>query len=175
MSDISVTEHIGYLLKQLQHGVRSKLDKKLRPLGISTAHFSTLAMVHELGVASGADLARRCFVTPQTVTTLIVALEREGAIKRSPSSHGRVIEARLTPKGKMLLEHAHSAALSIEDSYLSHLTEDGRQTFAAILRSCIAQLGAGSINHIDKPGAFVLPPLEKRKLKRKTLPSDFVG
>jgi len=162
------------LLKQLQHGVRVKLDKKLRLLGISTAQFATLAMVEELGVASGAELARRCFVTPQTVGTLIAALESVGAIERTPSiDHGRIIEARLTAKGKVLLKRATAAALEIEDSYLKHLTEDGRQAFAAILKSCIAHLGTGA-QHFDKQGALIQSASIRRKLKRKRPPSGFL-
>jgi DNA-binding MarR family transcriptional regulator len=82
-----VTGRVGYLLKQAQHGLRAKMDRELKGLGLSTAQYAILAALQEADVASGAELARRCFVTPQTVTALIAGLEQAGHIERTPSRH----------------------------------------------------------------------------------------
>lgn len=95
-----VTWHVRYILKDAQHALRTRMDQSLRKIGVSTAQFALLTALQEPEVASDAELAQRCFVTPQTIRGLITGLMRAGLIVRSPSlRHGRAIETRLTPDG----------------------------------------------------------------------------
>jgi len=121
------------------------MDQGLKVLGLSTAQYAVLAALQEANVASGAELARRCFVTPQTVTVLIVGLDRARLIDRSPSRHhGRIIEARLTDTGQILLRRAHAIVKAIEDDMLADLSELDRGALARMLKSCVDRLGARS-------------------------------
>ena len=141
----SVTGRVGYLLKQAQHGLRAKMDQDLKVLGLSTAQYAILAALQEANVASGAELARRCFVTPQTVTALIAGLDQARLIDRSPSRHhGRIIEARLTDSGQIVLRRAHAIVKAIEDDMLADLSERDRIALARMLKSCVDHLGARS-------------------------------
>ena len=57
--------------------------------------------------ASNAELARRAFVTPQTMQAILAALERSGFIARTPHpEHGRVQNTELTASGCGVLEAA---------------------------------------------------------------------
>src|SRR5262245_19212749 len=79
-------EAIAYLLKNLQHSLRQAVDEAFRHEGIdmSFAHLATLyALESEPGVA-GAELARRGFVTAQSMNTILRRLERDGDIERRP-------------------------------------------------------------------------------------------
>ena len=51
---------------------------------------------------SAADLARRAFVTPQTMGEILAALEQAGHIHRSPAE-GRKIAIKLTKRGENVL------------------------------------------------------------------------
>jgi DNA-binding MarR family transcriptional regulator len=141
----SVTDRVGYLLKQAQHGLRAKMDQDLKVLGVSTAQYAILAALQEANVASGAELARRCFVTPQTITALIAGLDQARLIDRAPSRHhGRIIEARLTDAGQIVVRRAHAIVKAIEDDMLADLSERDRTALARILKSCVNRLSERS-------------------------------
>ena len=142
-ASVPVTGRVGYLLKQAQHGLRAKMDQELKALSLSTAQYAILAALQEADVASGAELARRCFITPQTVTALIAGLAQARLIERSPSRHhGRIIEARLTDTGQTVLRRAHAVVKAIEDDMLAGLAEPDRISLARMLKSCVDHLGA---------------------------------
>ncbi len=141
-----ITSHVGYLLKRAQHALRTRIDQGLRALGLSTAQYALLTALHEAKVASGAELARRCFVTPQTITGLIAGLVRARLVAQSASlRHGRVIETRLTPDGLRLLRRANAIVFAIEEDMLSDLSASERAALGRMLRLCALRLGGRSI------------------------------
>jgi DNA-binding MarR family transcriptional regulator len=145
LASARVTSHVGYILKQAQHGLRTRMDQNLRALGLSTAQYALLVALDEAKVASGAELARRCFVTPQTVTGLIGGLVQAGLVVRSASStHGRVIEARLTLAGRHVLRRANGIVYAVEEDMLADLSESDRVTLGRMLRLCALRLGVRS-------------------------------
>jgi DNA-binding MarR family transcriptional regulator len=82
---------IGFALKQAQQALRTRLDSGLREIGLTTPQYAVLAFLEVEAGASNAALARRAFVTPQTMQAILVALERSGFIARTPHpEHGRV-------------------------------------------------------------------------------------
>lgn len=98
---------IGFALKQAQQALRTHLDAGLREIGLTTPQYAVLAFLEVEAGASNAALARRAFVTPQTMQAILVALERAGLIARNPhSDHGRVQTTELTARGRDALEAA---------------------------------------------------------------------
>ena len=75
---------IGFALKQAQQALRTRLDSGLREIGLTTRQYAPLAFLEVEAGASNAALARRAFVTPQTMQAILVALERAGCIARKP-------------------------------------------------------------------------------------------
>jgi DNA-binding MarR family transcriptional regulator len=139
----SVASRLGYLIKRAQYALRSRMDAELRSLGLSTAQYAVLMNLKEIGPASGAELARRCFVRPQTLTALIAGLEKAQMIERAAStSHGRIIESRLTSKGKETLRRADALVKRVEAAMLSNLQPDEQVKLGAMLARCVEGLGA---------------------------------
>jgi DNA-binding MarR family transcriptional regulator len=98
---------IGFALKQAQQALRTHLDSGLREIGLTTPQYAVLAFLEVEPGASNAALARRAFVTPQTMQAILVALERSGFIERTPhAEHGRVQTTELTASGRGALEAA---------------------------------------------------------------------
>jgi len=142
MATTPVTDRVGYLVKQVQHGLRARMDQSLRSLGISTAQYAVMAALDEAPGASGAELARRCFITPQTVTALIATLAAEAIVEREPSpTHGRIIETRLSTSGRSLLRRAHKLVAEVEGELLADLSGAERERLAALLQRCVLRLG----------------------------------
>jgi DNA-binding MarR family transcriptional regulator len=137
-----VTGRAGYLVKQLQHALRARMDNELSALGLSTGQYAILTAVEEAPGSSGAELARRCFITPQSVNGLLAGLQHSGLIERSASAtHGRIVETTLSAQGRQQLRAAHKIVAGIENEMLRLLDEDQRREFTAFLKHCIDGLG----------------------------------
>jgi DNA-binding MarR family transcriptional regulator len=106
---------IGFALKQAQQALRSHMDSGLREIGLTTPQYAVLAFLDAESGASNAELARRAFVTPQTMQAILVGLERAGFIARTPHpEHGRVQTTELTPTGRDALEAASDIVAGAE-------------------------------------------------------------
>ena len=134
----TVSKRVGYLLKRAQHALRLRMDEALRALGVTTPQYAALSALEEGGARlSGAELARRCFVTPQTMNAIIHNLETSGLMARAGSStHGRIINVSLTALGKKVVLRCHRVALALEEQMLRPLDAGSRQQLAERLVQC---------------------------------------
>jgi DNA-binding MarR family transcriptional regulator len=106
---------IGFALKQAQQALRTYLDSGLREIGLTTPQYAVLAFLEVEAGASNAALARRAFVTPQTMQAILVTLERAGFITRTPHpEHGRVQTTELTASGRSILQAASGIVADAE-------------------------------------------------------------
>lgn len=137
----STDERLGYLVKRVQQALVLELDQRLRNLGVTTPQYAALAMLEQYPGASNAELAERCFVTPQTMHQIVGRLERRALLSRQPHpEHGKIRQAQLTPKGAELLQQAHREVLEVEAQMVRQLSEDDRQRAATLLETCLAAL-----------------------------------
>src|SRR5215212_2744997 len=94
--------------------------------------------------ASGAQLARICAVTPQTMATVLANLDTKGLIQRTPSSvHQKVLVTRLTRTGLALVRKADTKAKAIEDRLAEVFEPDERALLSALLERATKALSAG--------------------------------
>lgn len=128
---------VGYALKRAQHALRLRMDEELKEVELTTPQYAVLSVLEEAPGLSGAALARRSFVTPQTMNVIVTKLERVGLIKRSPHpEHGRVLRAYLTGKGRDLVSGAHEKVEAVEDCMLAGLSQEDRARLAETLNEC---------------------------------------
>ncbi len=121
------------------------MDAGLREEGMTTPQYAALSVLGEEAGLSGAALARRCFVTPQTMNQILVKLEAAGMIERRPHpEHGRILSAYLTGKGVTRVSRAHGVVEAIEERMLAGLGRKERSRLLETLRGCVASLVAGS-------------------------------
>jgi DNA-binding MarR family transcriptional regulator len=86
-------------------------------------------------------LARRAFVTPQTMNQVLRELEQKGWVARHPDpAHARILQADLTEAGRAALRACHRAVNDIEERMLAPLTPGDVQQFTATLRACVQAL-----------------------------------
>ena len=65
------------------------MDKALREVCMTTAQYAALSALEAAPGLSGAELARRSLVTPQTMNAILVNLEAAGLVVRRPHpEHG---------------------------------------------------------------------------------------
>jgi len=93
---------------------------------------------------SNAQLARRSYVTPQSMIEMLGTLESKGLIERSPApDHGRILRTELTSKGRRLLSRCDEALDRIETEMTRELSPEELRSFEHMLRSCVHMLHAG--------------------------------
>jgi DNA-binding MarR family transcriptional regulator len=137
---------IGYLLKRVQHSLRLAMDDKLREYELSTPQYAALwALGRESGL-SGAELARRCFVRPQTMSEILTNLEGRKLVERKPHPvHRRVVEVHLTQAAVDLLEACEECVHTIDERMLHGLSPQGRHELSEGLRRCAEGLEATGV------------------------------
>jgi hypothetical protein len=74
-----VTDLVGYQLKRAQQALRTAMDEGLRAQGLTTPQYAALTHLEADEPLSGAELARRCFVTAQTMNAILVDPRRPRA------------------------------------------------------------------------------------------------
>lgn len=140
---IPVEERMGYVLKRLQQALRAAMDKALRQRGLTTPQYAALSALEQVSGLSNAELARRCFVTPQTMNEIVANLEAAGLVtRRRAAADGRVVQTYLAPQGQRLLADCHQAVEAIEMRMVSGLSGAERHALIDGLRRCIAALEA---------------------------------
>ena len=128
---------IGYQMKRAEHALRLEMDDELRKLGLTTPQYAALSVLAEGPGLSGAEVARRCFVTPQTMNGVLVKLEGAGLVsRRAHPQHGRVLQAYPTQEGEKLVVRAHRVVVEIEERMLGDLESDERLGLLEMLRDC---------------------------------------
>jgi DNA-binding MarR family transcriptional regulator len=134
-------EAVGYLLKNAQQSLRVAMDVALRDLGVTTPQYAALAFLEESPGLSSAQLARQAFVTPQTMQRIVANLGAAGLLERDPHPDlGRVLEARLTRRGRDLLVECHRRVQIVESRMVAGLTQDDLLRLADLLNRCAANL-----------------------------------
>ena len=96
-----------------------------------------LALLDEQPGLSNADLARRAFVTPQSMNQILRELEdKVWVIRRPHPGHGRIRQAGLTRDGRTVLRACQQAAGAIEEQMLAGLSAADRERLVAALLTC---------------------------------------
>jgi DNA-binding MarR family transcriptional regulator len=129
------------LMKRILIHFRSQMDEQLRPQGVTTAQLQMLKVIQNEAGGSGAQLARSCYMTPQSAQALLKNLEDGGWIRRGKDKvNGRILVARLTPSGEELLKTAEKAARVIEERLWRGVPESAVEGLNEVLERCLANL-----------------------------------
>jgi DNA-binding MarR family transcriptional regulator len=131
----------AYLLKRAQDTLHAALVRALGAHGATLPQYAVLTALDEEPGLSNADLARRAFVTPQTMNQVLRELEDKHWVTRhSHPGHGRILQASLTRNGHSALRVCDAAASAVEEQMLGPLSLPDRQQLASSLRACIDAL-----------------------------------
>lgn len=136
-----VTDLLAYKLKRTQHSLRLRMDEVLKPLGLTTPQYAVLAQLELKPGMSSAALARAAFITSQTMHAMVLNLEKQKLLERSPDpQHGRILRAELSSQGQALVQRAHASILAVEGQMLASLSSENKALFEALLLECFNNL-----------------------------------
>ncbi len=113
----------GYTIKQVQQQIHTAMEDALRPSSLSLSQYNVLKSLEEKILITGAELARRAFVTPQTMHTILTTMERKKLIVRTAiSGNSKSYSISLTDTGKALLKEAEGSLDLVFDQANDALT-----------------------------------------------------
>ena len=130
------------MLRRVQAALRVRTDEVLGPHGLTTPQYALLSALERQPGISNAELARRAFVTPQTMVRILATLEARGLVARHPHpSHGRIRPASLTARGARLVAGCHREVADTEQRMLAGLPPEQHRLLLDLLVKCAVALG----------------------------------
>lgn len=149
LSDISIAMTLspdaspGYLVNHLARLFAAGLQKRIRPLGLSTGVFPIMLHLWENDGLTQRELVQRVGIEQATMANTLARMERDGLVHRRPDpTDGRVKRTWLTDLGRSLNEAAIRAAREENQKVLSALSQTERTQLLALLRKAIQGLEA---------------------------------
>jgi DNA-binding MarR family transcriptional regulator len=136
---------VSYAVARLHQRLFASITESVSPHGLTTLQFTTLSVLSRHGAPlSTSQLARRAFMTPQSMSEVIHALERNGLIERHPDpNHRRTLPADITAKGRRVLAACDEAVSEFENSMLEGFSDEKREMFLDMVKAAVRNLGGG--------------------------------
>ncbi len=121
-ADAALAQELGILLKATQAALNQRMDEVLRPLGLTVSQYACLSTLHAEPGITGSELARRTFVSRQSMNVLVQGLERHGLVERTQEPGPRRERATLlTRAGDEALAAAQEHVAGVTARMLSGL------------------------------------------------------
>jgi DNA-binding MarR family transcriptional regulator len=139
-----VSPRLGYVIGRLDRALRREIGALVAPLGLTVPKYTALSILRDRPGLSNAQMARRSYVTPQSMNEVLASLETDGLIVRVPAAnHGRVLEVALSERGHEVLAACDRAVTHMENAMLADLDGPEREQLLEALVNCVYRLGAG--------------------------------
>ena len=124
--------------------VRRAIGEAVKEQGLSVNQYTTLSVLDHRSGLSNAQLARRALVSPQSMNEVLLSLEERGLVRRQAHpEHGRILQARLTPKGRKILGACDEQVAAIESAMVDGLTPAQHDALRRSLLACVRTLHGG--------------------------------
>jgi DNA-binding MarR family transcriptional regulator len=134
----------GLAIKRAEQALMREKARALRTFGLTVPQYAAMLVLARSPGLSGAQLARACEVTPQSMASLLATLEGKGLVSRAGSTvHAKVYLARLTEAGDALAAEADRAAIAVERRLVDAFTAAELDALRSLLARATAVLTAG--------------------------------
>jgi DNA-binding MarR family transcriptional regulator len=138
---------LSYVVARLDRALRVRIGAAVAPHGLTVAQYTVLSILRDRPGLSNAQLARRSYVTPQSMGQIIRALQEAGLIERRPDpGNQRTLRTAITAKGRHVLVKCDAAVAAMEAEMLSGLSGRARDELLPSLVSAVHSLGAGRLD-----------------------------
>ena len=129
------TQKIGLVLVETARAWRTKLDQRLRPLGLSQGKWTTLVHLAWGGdKLTQRDLASRIGIEEATLAGLLDRLQTDGWIERKLSEHDRRCKTvHLQPRSKKVLSQIFDAAQELRHELIAEIPKSQLETCVRVL------------------------------------------
>ena len=130
-------------MKRILLAFRARVDDELRPQGVTMAQLQVLFAVRAQPRSSGAQLARTCYITPQTAQSLLKHLEGSGLIVRGKDPvNDRIVTTSITDSGERLAQSVEKSSQPLHRELWDGITDRELEQLNDVLARCLANLGS---------------------------------
>ena len=149
---MELTDNVLWLLKQAFYFSLTSVNDAVKAHGVSTSHVGVLRQLAGEPGLSNAELARRLLITPQGVQLAVNELQKRGLVERKQDpQHGRIQQAFLTEKGRVIAVAVINDAISAHDRVFGVLSPAEQRQLRNLLGRVVEQ-GTGhtlAVDHVE--------------------------
>lgn len=129
----------GYWITRLARSMERDFENRLEPLGITRGAYAVLSAIHHEKKTRPADLAVFLGVDGAAVTRHLDRVEKQGLIKRKPStSDRRSTDINLTSDGLQVLRRGRAGSRATNKKFNAGLTADEVDSLQSAVRTMLA-------------------------------------
>ncbi|WP_428492105.1 MarR family winged helix-turn-helix transcriptional regulator [Rhodopila sp.] len=145
--DLDVLSTPGHLISLAARGFARLSEARLKPLGFGVGHLPVLVALQDGRASTQRDLARFARIEQPPMAQMLLRMERDGLIRRSPDpADGRSSRITLTEVAAARLPNAVATLLRGNREVLSGFTHEETEQLVALLMRLIANLdGVASV------------------------------
>jgi DNA-binding MarR family transcriptional regulator len=126
-------------IKRAEQASQAAKERAVRVEGLTTAQYNALLVLSRDPGITASELARRCSVTAQTMSSVLARLVDRGLVHRAAHPrHGNVLEITVTAIGQNLLGRADRRVEVVEAALARALTPSERDELRRLLALCTA-------------------------------------
>lgn len=131
----------SFWINQTSRLLMRHFEERLRPLGFGTAYLPVVGMLDDEGPQLQRDLALRAHVEQPTMAAILLRMERDGMVERTPHpTDKRASQVNLTSKARETLPVAMASLGEVAEQLLTGFTAEERTTFLALLQRAAKNL-----------------------------------
>ncbi|QTE02990.1 MarR family winged helix-turn-helix transcriptional regulator [Streptomyces cyanogenus] len=133
-SGVPAEDYLCSRIRRAEQALMGHHEAVLRGHGLTMTQYTVLLALSAEGDMSGAQLARACGVTQQTMATVLTGLQKKELIARTPSPvHAKVLLTSLTDQGRTVLDRAYQEVIVLERALSDAFTPEQHAALCALL------------------------------------------
>ncbi|MFF4368405.1 MarR family winged helix-turn-helix transcriptional regulator [Streptomyces sp. NPDC001594] len=134
-------DHLCGRIRRAEQALMAHHEAVLRGHGLTMTQYTVLLALSAETDLSGAQLARACGVTQQTMATVLTGLHRKDLIARTPSPvHAKVLLTSLTGTGRTVLDRAYQEVIVLERALTAAFAPEEHAALCALLERATSVL-----------------------------------
>ena len=134
----ALTDHLGYLLRQLSNHVSQGFAQNLAAEGVTVAEWVFMRELYDEEALPSVRLAERLGMTRGAITKLGDRLMARGLILRGSAAADRRVQAlRLTAAGRALVPQLAALADANDAHFFGHLSATERQALTHAMQALV--------------------------------------
>lgn len=142
-----VEPSLPYVVGRLDRVVRRGVEVAVATEGLSVGQYTVLSVLSHQPFLSNAQLARRGYVSPQSMNETLLALEGRGLVRRRHDpAHGRIRRTELTAKGRSVTKRLDRKVGVVESAMTAGMTATERGALRSLMMQAVRNLGGGFAN-----------------------------
>jgi DNA-binding MarR family transcriptional regulator len=139
--DLPAEEYLCTRIRQAEQALMAHHEAVLRGYGLTMTQYAVLLTLSRSDGLSGAQLARACGVTQQTMASVLTNMEAKDLVHRETSPvHAKVQIANLTDTGANHLERAYQEVIVLERALTASFSPAEHASLCALLERATSVL-----------------------------------